>query len=111
MRKDAAGVATCLAIAAAATALAPGAGAAHAMGLLAPMAGGALVGVSGIAINFGHELCKRFLARASAYREKVWGLDKNEHVGRGVRRAQIAATREVLRLWRRQLPRYDGNND
>src|SRR5271156_4326652 len=101
MLKTAAGIAACFGIAVAAGTLAPDASATA-----------ATVGfVSGIAINFGHELCKRFHERASAFAEKIWGLDKNEHVERGVRRAQISATQEILRLWRQAIPPFDANND
>lgn len=34
------------------------------------------------------------------------GLDENEHIARGIRRAQLAATRETLQLWNRVRP-YD----
>src|SRR5882672_5983424 len=100
MLKTAAGIAGCLMLAAAAEAV-------KSTGMLAPLAAGALGAVAGVAINFGHEFCKRFGERASAYGEKIWGLDKNEHIGRGVRRAQIAATREVLLVWNQARPPFD----
>ena len=100
MLKSAIGIGSCLGVAVAATALGTG-----------PAAAGIGGFAAGVAINFGHELCKRFGERASAYAEKIWGLDKNEHIGRGVRRAQIAATREVLRLWSQELPQEKGRGD
>ena len=76
------------------------------------MVTGAAGFTAGVAINFGHELCKRFRERASAYAEKIWGLDENEHIGRGVRRAQIKATRELLLpVDSKHLPHYDASND
>ena len=97
MLKTTTGIASCLGVAVAAGALAPE----H--GVMAATAGYG----TGIAINFGHELCKRFHERAGAFVEKTWGLDKNEHIRQGIRRAQIAATRDLLREWRRQLPHSD----
>jgi tetratricopeptide (TPR) repeat protein len=81
------------------------------MGLLAPIFGGALGWASGVAGNFGHQFCNRFYQRAGAYSEKIWGLDENEHIARGLRRAEIKATRELLRLWRTTLPLYDASHD
>jgi tetratricopeptide (TPR) repeat protein len=111
MLKAASGIASCLGLAVVASALVPGSEAAQAMGAFAPLATGGAFFAGGLAINFGHELCKRFSERALVYKEKVWGLDKNEHIARGVRRAQVAATRELLRVWRRNLPAHDAAND
>jgi NB-ARC domain len=94
MLKEATGIVSCLGVAVAVGALALGQGSALVAGGFA----------TGIAVNFGHELCKRFHQRASAFAEKFWGLDQNEHIRQGVRRAQIAATREVLRAWRTEFP-------
>jgi tetratricopeptide (TPR) repeat protein len=106
MLKSAIGIGSCLGVAIATAMLAPGAEAA-----LAPVVGGALGWASGVAGNFGHQFCNRFYERAGAYSEKIWGLDQNEHIARGLRRAQIKATRELLRLWRATLPPYDANRD
>jgi hypothetical protein len=111
MLKSAASIGSCLGVAVAATMLTPGADVAATMGLLAPVVGGALGWASGVAGNFGHQFCNRFYERAGAYSEKIWGLDQNEHIARGLRRAQIKATRELLRQWRVTLPPYDASRD
>jgi hypothetical protein len=96
MLKTAGGIATCLGVAVAAGTLATLPGAEAAAGF-----------AGGIAINFGYQLCQRFHERALAYAERIWGLDKNEHIRQGLRRSEIAATRDLLRRWRQQLPRYN----
>ena len=111
MLRSAIGIGSCLGVAVAAAILAPSADATNALGLVGTMAAGVLGWASGVAGNFGHQFCNRFYERAGAYSEKIWGLDKNEHIARGIRSAQIAATRELLRLWKQMLPRYDANND
>jgi hypothetical protein len=110
MLKTASAIASCLGLTVVAGALA-NPETASALGAAAPVLTGAAGFTAGLATHFGHDLCKRFRERASAYAEKVWGLDGNEHVARGVRRAQIAATRELLHRWRRPLPPDNAAND
>ena len=81
MLKTASGIASCLGLAVVAAAIADPE-TVKAAGAFGPMVTGAAGFTAGVAINFGHELCKRFRERASAYAEKISGLDKNEHVAR-----------------------------
>jgi hypothetical protein len=64
--------------------------------------------IGSVGANLATDFCKSLhAAGARALSNKVWGLDKNEHVAKAVRRAQLSATVQLLRDWRKTLPRYD----
>jgi hypothetical protein len=99
MLKSSFGIASCLGVAVTAAYLAPP----DAVGLVAL---GSFIG------NVGANLATDFFkslhaAGARALSSRVWGLDKNEHVAKALRRAELSATVQLLRDWRKTLPSYD----
>ena len=97
MLRSAASLVSCLVVSIGAAQFLP------ATGAIAVAAGGFL---GNVAANLGTDFLKRLTRRgAETFSRSFIGLDENNHIAKGVRRAYLASLRAFLDQWRKTLPK------